>query len=89
MSKKSKRKDKSIKQETVFAKEQSGKWTSEQEIQLIKKRASCLAYKWMHYRMARLKTLFATLLGFPLVIVAALATAAQYFAQIGDNCGSR
>ena len=62
----------------------SSKWTAEQEIQLVKKRTNCLAHKWMHYRMARMTTVFASLLGFPMVVVAGLATAAQYYAQIGE-----
>jgi len=63
----------------------SSKYTSEQEIQLLRKRASCLAHKWMHYQMARLRGRFAMMLGFPLVVVAAMATAAQYYAQIDSG----
>ena len=63
----------------------SNKYTSEQEIQLLRKRASCLAHKWMHYQMARLRGRFAMMLGFPLVVVAAMATAAQYYAQIDSG----
>lgn len=63
------------------------RWTSQQELQLVKKRSNCLAHKWMHYRMARLKSLFANLLGFPLVIVGGVATAAQYYSQT-QECDS-
>jgi len=67
---------------------ESAKWTAEQEVQLVKMRQSCLAHQWMHYRMARLRGIFGGLLGFPLVVLAALSTAAQFFAELGDDCGS-
>jgi len=67
---------------------ESSKWTAEQELQLVKVRQNCLAHQWMHYRMARLRGIFAALLGFPLVVLAALSTAAQFFAELGDDCSS-
>jgi len=65
------------------------KWTVQQEIQLLKKRSSCLAHKWMHYRMAYWKSIVANLLGFPLVVLSGIATAAQYYAQLEEpSCSS-
>jgi len=66
------------------------KWTVQQEMQLLKKRSSCLAHKWMHYRMAHFKSIIATLLGFPLVVLSGIATAAEYYSQLedADTCAS-